>query len=78
MEGWIVAHFTKGTGINVCDQWLEEEEDYGRGKWEDVSATIEFSAGNNGDRGVGRESVCMRYRVIISILLVAGQHPSRH
>ena len=56
MEGWIVAHFTKGTQIKAWGQWSEdeeEEEDEGRGKWEDVSAAIEFSAGNNRDGGGG-------------------------
>ena len=50
IEGWIVAHFTKGTRIKVWGQWSEdeeEEEDEGRGKWEDISAAIEFAAGHN-------------------------------
>ena len=55
MEGWIMAHFTKGTRIKAWDQWSEEEEkeDEVRGNWEDVSAAIEFSAGHNGDGGGG-------------------------
>ena len=53
MEGWIVAHFTKGTRIKAWGQWSEEEEEEGRGKWEDVSAAIDFSAGHNGDGGDG-------------------------
>ena len=53
MEGWIVAHFTKGTQIKAWGQCSEEEEEQVRGKWEDVSAAIEFSAGHNGDGGVG-------------------------
>ena len=58
-----MAHFTKGTQIKAWGQWSEEEEeeDEGRVKWEDVSAAIEFAAGNNrdGEGGVpveGRES----------------------
>ena len=49
MKGWIVAHLTKGTHIKTWGQWSEEEEeeDERRGKWEDVSATIEFSTGHN-------------------------------
>ena len=31
----------------------KEEEDEGRGKWEDVSAAIEFSTGHNEDGGGG-------------------------
>ena len=54
MEGWIVAHFTEETRIKAWGQWSdEEEEDQGRGKWEDVSAAIEFDAGHNGDGGGG-------------------------
>ena len=55
MEGWIMADFTKGKRIKAWIQWSEEEEedDEGRGKWEDVSAGIEFSAGHNGDGGGG-------------------------
>ena len=55
MEEWIVTHFTKGKRIKAWGQWSdeEEEEDEGRGKWEDVSATIDFSAGHNGDGGGG-------------------------
>ena len=56
MEGWIVAHFTKGTQIKAWGQWSEEEEeeeDEGRGKWEDVRSAIEFAARNNGERGGG-------------------------
>ena len=55
MEGWIAEHFTTETRIKSWDQLSEEEEkkDEGRGKWEDVSATIEFSAGHNGDGGGG-------------------------
>ena len=55
MEGWIVAHFANGTRIKAWVQWSEEkdEEDEGRGKWEDVSAAIEFAAGNNGGGGGG-------------------------
>ena len=54
MEGWIVAHFTKVTRIKAWCQWSEEEEeDKGRGKWEDVSAVIEFSVGHNEDGGGG-------------------------
>ena len=67
MEGWIVAHFTKGTRIKAWGQWSEkeEEDDEKRGKWEYVSAAIEFAAEYNGDWGggypvEGRESVCMR------------------
>ena len=52
-----------GEVIKAWYQWSEEEwgEDEGRGKWEDVSATIDFSAGHNvygGDGGPveGRES----------------------
>ena len=61
MEVLIVSHFTKGTRIKAWGQWSDEEEDEGRGKWEDVSAAIEFAAGNNrdGEGGVpveGRES----------------------
>ena len=52
MEGWIVAHFTKGTRIKAWGQWSEEEEE-GRGNWEDISAAIEFAAGHNGDGGGG-------------------------
>ena len=52
MEGWIVAHFMKGTWIKAWGQW-SEEEDEGRGNWEDVSAAIEFSEGHNGDGGGG-------------------------
>ena len=41
MEGWIVAHFNKGTRIKAWGQWSEEEEDdEGRGNWEDVRAAI--------------------------------------
>ena len=48
MVGWTVAHFTKETRIKSRGQWSEEEEeDEGRGKWEDVSAAIEFSVGHN-------------------------------
>ena len=55
MEGWIMAHFTKRTRIKAWGQWSEEEEeeDEWRGKWEDVSAAIEFAAGHNGDWGGG-------------------------
>ena len=55
MVGWIVAHFTKGTRIKAWGQWSEkkEEEDEGRGKWEDVRSEIEFVAGHNGDGGGG-------------------------
>ena len=56
MEGWIVAHFTKGARIKAWGHWQEEEDEEdneGRGKWEDVSAAIEFSAGYNGDGGGG-------------------------
>ena len=55
MEGWIVTHFMKGTRIKAWGQWSEEEEEEeeGRGKWEEVSAVIEFSARHNGDGGVG-------------------------
>ena len=65
MEGWIVAHFTKETRIKAWGLWSEEEEDGGRGKWEDVSAAAESAAGHNRDgRGggpvEGRESVCTR------------------
>ena len=31
----------------------EEEEDEGKGKWEDVSAAIEFAVGHNGYGGGG-------------------------
>ena len=55
MEGWNMANFTKGKWIKAWGPWSEEEEeeDEGRGKWEYVSAAIEFSAGHNGDRGDG-------------------------
>ena len=55
MEGWIVAHFTKGTRIKAWGQRSEDkdEDEEGRGKWEDISAAIEFSAGHNGDGGGG-------------------------
>ena len=55
MEGWIVLHFTEVTLIKAWGQWSEEEweEDEGRGKWEDVSATIDFAAGHNVDGGDG-------------------------
>ena len=59
MEGWIVEHFTKGTRIKAWGQW-SEEEDEGRGNWEDVSSAIEFSSGRNGDRG--RLRPCRRQR----------------
>ena len=55
VDVWVVAHFTKGTRIKAWGQWSEEEEEEeeeeyeGRGKWEDVSAAIEFAAGHNGD-----------------------------
>ena len=50
-----MAHFTKGTRIKASGQWSEEgeEEGEGRDKWEDVSATIEFATGRNGDGGGG-------------------------
>ena len=55
MEGCIVAYFTKGTRIKAWGKCSEdqEEEDEGRGKWEYVSAAIEFAAGHNGYRGGG-------------------------
>ena len=57
MEGWTMAHFTKGTHIKAWGQWSEEkkeEEDEGRGKWEDISALIELDEGRNEDgRGGG-------------------------
>ena len=57
-----MAHFTKGTRIKAWGQWSEEEdeEEEGRGKWEDVSAAIEFDAGHNGDGGGWR--TCRRHR----------------
>ena len=45
--------FMKGERIKAWGQWSEEEEDEGRGKWEDVSATIEFAVGHNVDGGGG-------------------------
>ena len=50
-----MAHFTKGTRIKAWGQWSEEEEeeDEGRGKWEDISAAIEFAVGHNGYGGGG-------------------------
>ena len=51
-----MAHFKKGTRIKAGGQWSEEEEeeeDEGRGKWEDVSAAVDFAAGHNGDGGGG-------------------------
>ena len=47
-----MSHFTKGARIKEWGQW-SEEEDEGRGEWEDVSAAIDFSAGHNGDGGGG-------------------------
>ena len=55
IDGCILVHFTKGTRIKAWGKWSEEEEEEeneGRGKWEDVSAAVEFSVGHNGD-GVG-------------------------
>ena len=42
VDGWIVEYFRKGTRIKAWGQWSEEEEeeDSGRGKWEDISAAI--------------------------------------
>ena len=56
MEGWIVAHFTKGACIKAWGQRSkqeEEEEDEGRGKWQDVSSAIDFAAGHNAYGGGG-------------------------
>ena len=39
-----MSHFTKGTRIKEWGQW-SEEEDEGRGEWEDVSAAIDFPRG---------------------------------
>ena len=50
-----MAHFTKGTRIKAWGQRSEDEDEdkEGRGKWEDISDAIEFSAGHNGDGGGG-------------------------
>ena len=52
-----MAHFTKGTWIKAWGRRSEDEDEdvdeEGRGKWEDISAAIEFSAGHNGDGGGG-------------------------
>ena len=55
MEAWIVAHFIKGKWIKAWGQCSEEgeEEDEGRGMWEDFRSAIEFAAGHNGDKGGG-------------------------
>ena len=47
-----MAQFWEGKWFKAWRQWLEEEEEE-RGKWEEVSAVVEFSAGYNRDGGGG-------------------------
>ena len=68
MDGWMdggmdCGAFYKGdTAQSMGSVVRGQGEEYeGRGKWEDVSAAIEFAAGHNGDGGgvgpvKGRES----------------------
>ena len=58
VDGWIGGGMDRGAfHEGDADQRMgseeEEKEDEGRGKWEDVSAAIEFDAGHNEDGGGG-------------------------
>ena len=60
MDGWMdggMDHgaFYEGDTDKSWGQWTEEQEqeDEGRGKWQDIIAKIEFATGNNGDGGCG-------------------------
>ena len=60
MDGWMDggmdcgAFYKGGTAQSMGSVVRGQGEEYeGKGKWEDVSAAIEFAAEHNGDRGCG-------------------------